>query len=140
MVKASYIVLGVLLYGIVSGLLFSAWTELGENYNTTGTENYTSYFDNISSSMDSARNITDTMSEKASGNIGFFSGGGVGSLVINAFKLPLDALKTTNVLLTQTYSTLGLPAEIGWVFKIIMAIIVLFIVWSILSAFFGRTG
>jgi hypothetical protein len=140
MVKVKEIVLGLLLFGIVAGLLFGAWVEMGDHYSSSWDQNYTDYFNNISSSMDSARNISDTMSKKASGEIGFFSGGGVGKLVIEAFKLPLNALKMTSTILTSTWEVMGLPAKLAWVFKTIMAIIVLYIVWALLSAFFGRTS
>jgi len=141
MVKVRDVIFGILIFAVVSGLLFSYWSDLGTNYDTQEYSNYTGYYDNVSSSRNSAENISQDMQKVAKGGIGFETAGGIKDVVVAAFKLPINALSTSTTLITQTINAAGLPGdEIAMVAGVIIAIIVLMIIWALLSAFFGRVS
>lgn len=139
MAKVTDIVVGVIIFAIASGILFTAWANLGSEYNVGGAENYSDYYESVNKTFGTTYSITSNLSEKASGDIKFFESGGVGRLVIEAFKLPLKALSTTSTLIQSTFEYAGLPGGLAWIFTAILSLITLAIVWALLSAFFGRT-
>jgi len=139
MVRIIDVVIGILIFGIVSSLIFSFWGDLGENYGVPEYSNYTGYYDNVKSGLNYSEEIAYEMQSLAKEDIGFSTLGAIKNIVVNAFKMPINALITATTLITQTINEAGLPGdEIAMVGGAIIAIIIIFIIWKLLLIFFGR--